>query len=119
MLSSVSLLLAQTSNTFNKPGYFETVVSALLLLGALAWLVASALGFSRVQGFGASARWFAVSAVCVVLYHIHLIFVALSAAIFANDPDMPLRIGAFFNIFILLGGICMIVGLTKMDGRNF
>jgi hypothetical protein len=32
---------------------------------------------------------------------------------------MPLRIGAFFNIFILLGGICMIVGLTKMDGRNF
>ena len=110
----VSLLLAQTANTFNKPGYFETVVSALLLLGALAWLVASALGFSRVQGFGASARWFALAAVCLVLYHIHLIFVALSAVIFQGDPDMPLRIGAFFNFFVLLGGVCMIIGLTRL-----
>lgn len=114
MLLSVSYLLAQQSNTFNKPGYFETVVSALLLLGALSWLVASALGFSRVQGFGASARWFALAAVCVVLYHIHLIFVAVSAAIFSGDPDMPLKIGAFFNLFILLGGVCMIIGLTRM-----
>ena len=114
MLSSVSFLLAQQANTFNKPGYFEMVVSALLLLGALSWLVASALGFSRVQGFGAAARWFALSAVCIVLYHIHLIFVALSAAMFPGDPDMPLRIGAFFNVFVLLGGVCMIVGLTRL-----
>lgn len=114
MSSAIILLLAQATNTFNKPSYFETVVSALLLLGALAWLVASALGFSRVQGFGAAARWFALAAVCVVLYHIHLIFVALSAAIFQGDPEMPLRIGAFFNLFILLGGVCMVIGLTKL-----
>jgi uncharacterized membrane protein YhdT len=114
MLAFAMTLWAQQANTFNKPSYFETVVSALLLLGALAWLVASALGFSRVQGFGASARWFALAAVCLVLYHIHLIFVALSTALFAGDPDMPLRIGSFFNLFVLLGGVCMIIGLTRM-----
>ena len=113
-MPAFALFLLAQANTFNKPSYFETVVSALLLLGALAWLVASALGFSRLQGFGVAARWFALSAVCLVLYHIHLIFVALSAAIFTGDPDMPLRIGAFFNIFVLFGGVCMIIGLMRM-----
>ncbi len=116
MNPQILLLLAQ-ANTFNKPDYFETVASTCLLLGALAWLVASALGFSRIQGFGPAARWFALSAVCVVLYHIHIVFAALSAALFREDPDMPLRIGAFFNIFIVLGGICMIIGLARMGER--
>lgn len=102
------------ARTYNQPDYFETVAFGGLLLGIIVWLVASALGFARVQGFGPAARWFALSAVCVVLYHFHLVFVALSTAIFRADPDMPLRIGAFFNIFIILGGICTIIGLKRL-----
>ena len=66
MLLTFATALAQTEITTN----FLWIVIGLLGLGGLGWLMAAALGFARARAYGESARWFAVSAVCMLLYHV-------------------------------------------------
>lgn len=111
-IASTILLLAAQAETFTKPSYFEWVAYVLIIGGALSWLVAAVLGFARAHAFGSSTRWFAVAAVCMVIYHLHLVLVGLSVS--QNDPSLPLKIGAFFNLFVLIGAVCAIIGFTRL-----
>ena len=107
----VATLLALQAQGFPQPPYFIPVSLALFGLGVLAWLTAAALGFTRVRVFGATARWFALAAVCLVLHHLWFIVLALGIV---SRPDLALGIGAFFNLFVLLGGLCAVVGFTRL-----
>ena len=109
MLLWVSLLALQS---FNKPSYFETVALGLIAAGALGWLVAAILGFARARGYGAPARWFATAASCMVIYHVHLVMVGISSTF--GDLTLPLKVGAFFNLFVVLAAICAIIGFVRL-----
>ena len=95
------------------PSYFPWVAFGLLSLGGLGWLIAAAMGFARARAFGESPRWFAISAVCLLLYHIQ-IFVFVIYGINESNPDNLLAMGAFFNLFVALGAVCAIVGFMRM-----
>ena len=110
MLSSYTALLAQMRG----PSYFPWVAFGLLSLGGLGWLIAAALGFARARAFGESPRWFAISAVCLLLYHIQ-IFVFVIYGINESNPENVLAMGAFFNLFVALGAVCAIVGFMRMN----
>jgi hypothetical protein len=111
MIFASSFLLALQE--FVKPSYFDAVAFALIALGAVGWLVAAVIGFSRARAFGVSARWFALSAACLLLYHVQLVVVVLVAAAF-NNFGLVLSIGAFFNLFIVLGAVCAIIGFVRL-----
>src|ERR687890_1303947 len=96
------------------PSYFPWVVLGLLCVGALGWLIAAALGFARARAFGESPRWFAISAVCLLLYHIQ-IFVFVIYGISEQNPESLLAMGAFFNLFVALGAVCAIIGFMRMN----
>jgi len=95
------------------PSYFPWVGFGLLSLGGLGWLIAAAMGFARARAFGESPRWFAISAVCLLLYHIQ-IFVFVIYGINESNPENVLAMGAFFNLFVALGAVCAIVGFMRM-----
>lgn len=99
------------AQAYTLPSYFETVVLVSLGLGALSWLVAAVLGFTRARAFGASARWFALSAACLVIFHLQLVVFAL---VFDSDPSLGLSLGAFFNLFIVLAAFCAIIGFKRL-----
>ena len=101
---------------FRAPSYFEYVFLILLVAGALGWLVAAVLGFSRARGFGPSARWFALSAACMIIYHVHLFAVGIVMA--QRDNDMVLSLGAFFNLFVVLGSICAVIGFVQLNKQE-
>ena len=103
-----NLILAQTPQ-IQSTSIFVTIV-ALLAAGLVGWLVAAVVGFARG---GAAARWFALSALCLLLYHLHLIAFALLGAK-AQDMEKLLGFGAFFNLFVFLGSLCAIVGFVKL-----
>ena len=102
--------LAQTEITTN----FLWIVIGLLALGGLGWLMAAALGFARARAYGESARWFAVSAVCMLLYHVQWLVFGIYGFKERNMGNV-LAVGAFFNLFIVLGAICAIVGFSRMN----
>ena len=108
----ISLMLAQVETTFNKPSYFIPVFVGLLLLGGIAWLVAAVLGFARARAFGPSARWFSFAAVCLLLFHIQII--AMGFGVVTNDTSLAFSILTFFNLFVILGAICAIMGFIKL-----
>ena len=110
MLSSCFAAFAQ----MRLPSYFPWVVLGLLGVGGLGWLIAAALGFARARAFGESPRWFAISAVCLLLYHIQ-IFVFVIYGINESNPDNLLAMGAFFNLFVALGAVCSIIGFMRMN----
>src|ERR687889_2254549 len=93
---------------------FIWVVTGLLGLGGLGWLMAAALGFARARAYGEPARWFAVSAVCLLLYHVQWLVFAIYGF---NERNMAnvFTVGAFFNLFIVLGAVCAIVGFSRMN----
>ncbi len=107
-----SLLLLVQAETYRTPGYFLPVALGLLLAGAIGWLVAAVLGFSRARAYGPAVSWFAMSAVCLIIYHLQ--FLVLAFGTFQNDSDLVLGVGAFFNLFVTLGAICMIIGFVKL-----
>lgn len=107
--SPPAFLIAQV---FTPPSYFEIVVLILLGVGALGWLIAAALGFARARAFGAPARWFALSAACLVIYHLQFLVFALVAY---NSPDSVLSFGAFFNLFVVLAALCAIIGFKRLS----
>lgn len=107
----VATILALQNQAFPAPSYFIPVSVALFVLGALAWIAAAALGFTRARAFGAPARWLALAAVCLVLHHLWFIVLALGIV---RRSDLVLSIGAFLNLFVLLGGVCAVIGFTRL-----
>src|SRR5215470_12678022 len=102
------VLLQQIRAT--QPTYFFLVTLLLLVLGGVGWLIASVLGFARSPAFGPSARWFSYAAVCMVIYHLHFllfgIFVFLGMSQTSFDLSTALGVGAFFNLFVVIGAVC-------------
>lgn len=110
------MLLQQLRAT--QPNYFFLVTLLLLIAGGVAWLIAAVLGFARSPAFGPSARWFSYAAVCLIIYHLHFllfgVFVFLGMNQNSADLTMALGVGAFFNLFVVLGAICAIMGFVRM-----
>jgi uncharacterized membrane protein YhdT len=90
-----------------------TVIVSLLVLGLLGWLVAAVLGFARARAFSPSTRWFALSALCVLLYHLHLVVFGVLGT-WERDIEKLLSFGAFFNLWNVLGGVCAIIGFLRL-----
>ena len=116
MFFPVLLMLQQLRAT--QPGYFFLVVLLLLIAGGVGWLIAAVLGFARSPAFGPSARWFSYAAVCLIIYHLQFllfgVFVFLGMSQNSVDLSAALGIGAFFNLFVVLGAICAIMGFVRM-----
>src|SRR5215217_2434346 len=110
MLSSCFAAFAQ----MRLPSYFPWVVLGLLGVGALGWLIAAALGFARARAFGEPPRWFAISAVCLLLYHVQWVVFAIYG-INERNPENVVGVAAFFNLFVALGAVCAIIGFMKMS----
>lgn len=107
-----SLITLVQMETYRTPSYFGPTVLVLLGGGALAWLIAAVLGFSRARAFGPATRWFASSAVCLLIYHLQFLVLAFGA--YQNDSDLVLGVGAFFNLFVALGAVCSIIGFLRL-----
>jgi len=107
-----TLVFAQVNTTFYKANYFIPVFLGMFLLGIVASLIAAVLGFARARAFGPSARWFSYSAVCLLLFHIQLLAIGFGAI--SNDTTLASNIVAFFNLFIILGAICAIMGFIRL-----
>jgi succinate-acetate transporter protein len=101
-----------------QPIYFVPVTTLLLLAGGIAWLIAAVLGFARAPAFGPSARWFSYAAVCLVIYHLHFLLFGVVAfvGLTQNTADLgaAMGVGAFFNLFVVLGAICAIMGFVRL-----
>jgi uncharacterized membrane protein YhdT len=110
MLSSCFVAFAQ----MRLPSYFPWVVLGLLCVGALGWLIAAALGFARARAFGESPRWFAISAVCLLLYHVQWLIFAVYGINETNSENV-VGMAAFFNLFVALGAVCSIIGFMRMN----
>jgi hypothetical protein len=100
-----------------RPASFGVIVVGLLIAGGIGGLIAAVLGFARAPAFGPSARWFSYAAVCLVIYHLQ--FLLFGLLIFANatqgsDLSGALTFGAFFNLFIVLASICLIMGFVRL-----
>jgi hypothetical protein len=115
MLIPFGFLILQDMRA-TQPGYFVPVLLGSLILGGVAWLVAAVLGFARARAFGASTRWFSFAAVCLLLYHVQFVLLGFVAIMGAqqNDFDSVLKIGAFFNVFVVLGAGCAILGFVRL-----
>ena len=112
MLIASTVMLAQMDTTFTKPSYFFPVMVGMFLLGTVAWLIAAVLGFARARAFGPSARWFSFSAVCLLLFHIQ--FIAVGFGVVTNDTSLAFNILTFFNLFVVLGAVCAIMGFIRL-----
>jgi len=102
----------------SKPAYFVLVTLLLLIAGGVGWLIAAVLGFARAAAFGSSARWFAYAAVCLIIYHLHFllfgVFVFLGTTQTSIDMSTAMGVGAFFNLFVVLGAVCAIMGFIRL-----
>jgi hypothetical protein len=118
MFPLLIMLLQQPQLRATQPNYFFPVVMLLLVGGGVGWLIAAVLGFARSPAFGPSARWFSYASVCMIIYHLHFllfgIFAVLGISQNSVDLSMALGIGAFFNLFVVLGSICAIMGFIRM-----
>ncbi len=116
MLSLATLFLLQTGMSAKQPAYFAAVLIGSLILGGIGWLVAAVLGFARARAFGASTRWFSFAAICLLIYHIQFLLLGFIAVVGAqqNDFDSVLGFGAFFNLFVILGAVCAIMGFVRL-----
>src|SRR6185503_15244925 len=110
------LLSLQTGVTAKQPAYFAVVLVGSLIVGGLGWLIAAVLGFARARAFGASTQWFSFAAVCLLIYHIQFVLLGFVAVMGAqqNDFDSVLAFGAFFNIFVVAGAFCAIMGFVRL-----
>jgi hypothetical protein len=101
-----------------QPGYFFFVTLVLLIAGGVGWLIAAVLGFARSPAFGPSARWFSYAAVCMIIYHLHFllfgVFAFMGMSQSPTDMSLALGVGAFFNLFVVLGAVCAIMGFVKL-----
>ena len=116
MIILLAMLMLQEGMRAKQPSYFVPILLGSLVVGGIGWLVAAVLGFARARAFGASTRWFSFSAVCLLLYHIQFIVLGFLAVMGAqqNDFDPVLGFGSFFNIFVVLGAFCAIMGFIRL-----
>jgi hypothetical protein len=117
MLLLSLLLLQQRSLQATQPAFFTLVVVALLILGGVGWLVAAVLGFARAPAFGPSARWFSYAAVCLIIYHLHFALfglLVLARVTQGSELNSALGVGAFFNLFVVFGAFCMVMGFVRL-----
>jgi len=105
-------MLAQAETTFHQPGYFMPVIFGMLVLGGVGWLIAAVLGFARARAFGASARWFSFAAVCLILFHLQ--FILFGFSLLSENNDLVFGIMTFFNVFVVLGAVCAIMGFIRL-----
>ncbi|HYO92144.1 MAG TPA: hypothetical protein VEQ40_10935 [Pyrinomonadaceae bacterium] len=84
----------------------------MLIAGAVGWLVAAVLGFARARAFGASAKWFAIASVCLLLFHLQ--FLALAFGLILKDLSLVFKLLSFFNLFVVLGAVCAIIGFIRL-----
>lgn len=112
LVASMLAFQEQADQAYRVPTYFRWVFLLLLVCGALGWLVAAVLGFARARAFGSSARWFALAAICLILFHLH--FIVLGFAMTQESSDLVLQVGAFLNLFVVLGAVCTIIGFTRL-----
>ena len=112
MVLALMIILAQTETTFREPSYFAPTIMATFLVGAVASLVAAVLGFARAKAFGPSARWFSFAAVCLILFHVQ--FLALGFGVLTKDNSLVFTILTFFNLFILLAAVCLVIGFIRL-----
>lgn len=111
LFASLLAFQEQADQAYRAPTYFRWVFLLLLACGGLGWLVAAVLGFARARAFGSSARWFALAAICLILFHLH--FIVLGFAM-TQESDLVLQLGAFINLFVVLGAVCTIIGFTRL-----
>ena len=111
-----AMLLLQAGVTAKQPAYFAAVLIGSLVIGGVGWLIAAVLGFARARAFGASTRWFSFAAVCLLIYHIQFVLLGFVAVMGAqqNDFDSVLGFGAFFNVFVVAGSFCAIMGFVRL-----
>jgi hypothetical protein len=83
------------------------------IVGTLGWLMATALGFARARAFGASARWFALSALCMLISHLYLV-VFMWLGMTETDADKLLAFGSFIILFPALGALCAVIGFVRL-----
>ncbi len=116
MLTPLAILVFQEGMRATQPSFFVPVLLGSLVAGGIGWLVAAVLGFARARAFGASARWFSFAAVCLLLYHVQFVLLGFVAIMGRqqNDFDSVLGFGAFFNVFVVLGAICAIMGFVRL-----
>ncbi len=116
MIAALLLLFQQLRAT--QPTYFFPVILVLLIGGGVGWLIAAVLGFARSPAFGPSARWFSYAAVCMIIYHLHFLLFGVVAflGMSQNSVDLStaLGLGAFFNLFVVIGAFCAIMGFVRM-----
>ena len=110
-MTAMLATLVQSEN-YAIPSYFAQVVLGLLLAGLIGWVIAAVLGFARARAFGPSTRWFALASVCLIIFHLQ--FLVLAVGVIQNDSDLALGVGAFFNLFIVLASICAIIGFVRL-----
>ena len=110
------LMFLQTGMSAKQPAYFAPVFVGLLVAGGVGWLIAAVLGFARARAFGASTRWFSFAAVCLLIYHIQFVLLGIAVIMGAqsNDFDAVLNLGAFLNVFVVLGSVCTIMGFVRL-----
>src|SRR5712664_3594055 len=116
MLPTFALMLLQNGMAARQPGYFAPVLLGSLVARGVGWLIASVLGFARARAFGASTRWFSFAAVCLLIYHLQFVLLGFLVIIGAptNDFDAVLNVGAFLNLFVILGAFCAIMGFVRL-----
>lgn len=113
MLASPFILAQSEAAVYGLPSYFVWVFGLLLIVGALGWLVATVLGFSRARAFGLSTRWFALASACLILYHAH--WLALVFSISTQNSSIIFPILASLNLFVVLGAVCTIIGFARLN----
>jgi len=107
------LALLQTEGaSFTQPRYFFPVIVSLFVIGAVASLIASVLGFARARAYGASMRWFALAAVCLLLFHIQFLLFGFGVAL--KEDQIAFTVLTFFNTFVVLAAVCAIMGFVRL-----
>src|SRR5205814_7632597 len=116
MLPTLALAFLQNDMRANPPGYFMPVLLGTLVAGGVGWLIAAVLGFARARAFGSSTRWFSFAAVCLLIYHIQFLLLGFLAIAGKQqgDLDAVLAFGAFFNVFVVIGAFCAIMGFVRL-----
>ncbi len=110
-MSLATLMLAQTVPRFASS--YAVLFVVLFVAGTLGWLIAAVLGFARARAFGASTRWFACAAVCLLITYLYLIAFAW-VGMTETDLDKLLSFGSFIILFPALGAACAIIGFVRL-----
>ena len=112
-------MLAQADTEYSQvilPKYFVPIFFILLVAGVLACLIAAVLGFGRSRAHGEGGRWFALAAVCLVIYHIQLLVMGFAA--YKGNASIAFPLITALNLFIFLAAICIIFGFYKMKSAK-